>query len=160
MNFPGNLADRPVNSKGNPPEISDAPSAFRWEFPGEWRETPREIWTPPAGFGRLGTFFVLTLPPALRCASLGQFVSETQDEIRHIGRGRFASTKMGRSKAHLAERSTDWVGTTSAEFTTSLSAKQGPGNHVRASKEGCELATPTAGEGDGELIKTANRAQR
>ena len=48
--FPGNP---PGDSTGNP----GASSAFPWKFPAKRRETPREIWTRPSVFGRLGPFW-------------------------------------------------------------------------------------------------------
>ena len=98
-------------------------------------------------------------PPASRIACVDR-ISDKQEEIWKIGEYHFAAARLGRLKNHLADGGMAWMGTTSPELNTSLVAKQGPGNHGRSTKEGCELSTIPTGEGGGGLTQTANLLKR
>ena len=56
-NSPGDLAGHPANAPGNFPGDPGWAAALPGEFPGKWRKIPLEIWTRPAGVGRLGPFW-------------------------------------------------------------------------------------------------------
>ena len=45
-----------------------------------------------------------------------------------------------------------WLGTVSTGFESSLAVRQGPGEHGRTTKEGCEVSIASTGEGDGGLM--------
>ena len=62
--FPWNLAGHPGNSSGPPPGNPGCPAAFPGKFHVGRREIPREIWTRPAGFGRLCPFWEKEIPIA------------------------------------------------------------------------------------------------
>lgn len=66
----------------------------------------------------------------------------------------------GRLETHLADGGMSWLWTTSPEVNTSWVAKQGPRNHGRATKDGCELSTKSTGEGAEELTRTENLLRR
>ena len=96
------------------------------------------------------TIILLALSTALWCV-LFERIAENQEEMWKSGDYNFTAARLGRLKTHAVDGGVAWMGAVSEDFHHSLAAKQGPGTHGRATKEGCELSATAPGEGEESL---------
>ena len=64
----------------------------------------------------------------------------------------FSASKLRKIKDHLSKGGEMWLGAVSTGFGSSLVVRMGPGEHGRATKEGCGISVVPSGEGAEDLM--------